>query len=318
MPENLEQSSNVTEITSEKVKCFYTNADQLRNKIDKLKLQIVLESPEFIFVTEVLPKVDNDVNCSSVLYQIDGYNTFPSSDGNRGVIIYARSDLNVSPHVYLNDIYGDASWCDWIVDSKKVLLGAIYRSPSSTDSCVTINRLLNEATSLSQTLLITGDFNMKDINWENYTTIHNETHYEYDFIECIKDNFLFQHISDFTRIRENQTPHILDLVLTKDENDIENITILPSLGVSDHVLIQFDFLCSFSEHCTGKPKIKYSNCDFAAFTVDWENEKWEERLEGLNIDNMWECFSQKYHESVEKYVPKYIKKKKDVNLNPNG
>ena len=129
MPKNSKQSSNVTEITSEKVKCFYTDADQLRNKIDQLKLQIVLESPEIIFVTEVLPKVDNDVNCSSVLYQIDGYNTVPSSDGNRGVIIYARSDLNVSPHVYLNDIYGDASWCDWIVDSKRVLLGGYIQEP---------------------------------------------------------------------------------------------------------------------------------------------------------------------------------------------
>ena len=45
------------------------------------------------------------------------------------------------------------------MDSKKVLLGAVYRSPSSADSCVTINRLLNEAAGLSQNLLIAGDFN---------------------------------------------------------------------------------------------------------------------------------------------------------------
>ena len=107
-------------------------------------------------------------------------------------------------------------------------MGAIYRSLSSAD--------LNEAAGLSQNLLIARDFNMKDINLSNYTTIHSDTHYE--FIECLRDNFLFQHISDFTRIRENQTPSILDLVLTKDENDIENVTILPSLGVSDHVVIK--------------------------------------------------------------------------------
>ena len=57
------------------------------------------------------------------------------------------------------------------MESKKVLLGAIYRSPSSADSCVTINRLLNEAAGLSPNLLIAGDFNMKDIYWSNYTTI---------------------------------------------------------------------------------------------------------------------------------------------------
>ena len=188
-------------------------------------------------------------------------------------------------------------------------MGAIYRSPSSADSCFTINRLLNEAAGLSQKLLRGGDFNTKDINWSNYTTIHSDTHYEFEFIECLWDSFMFQHISDFTRIRENQIPSILDLVLTKDENDIENVTILPSLGVSDHVVIKFDFLCSFKEHYTRKAKIKYNSCDFASLTEDWGNKNWEDNFEGMDIDNMWNCFSKYYHESVEKYVPKHIPQK---------
>ena len=100
------------------------------------------------------------------------------------------------------------------------------------------------------------------------------------------------------------------MVLTKDENDIENVTILPSLGVSDHVVIKFDFLCPFKENYTGKAKIKYNSCDFASFTEDWGNENWEDKFEGMDIDNMWNCFSQNYHESVEKYVPKYIPQKR--------
>ena len=76
---------------------------------------------------------------------------------------------------------------------------------------------------------ITGDVNMKDINWENYPTCHNKNHYEFECIECLHDNFLFQHISEPTRYRENQTANLLDLIMTKDQNDIENINILPSL-----------------------------------------------------------------------------------------
>ena len=45
---------------------------------------------------------------------------------------------------------------------------------------------------------ILDDPRMKDINWSNYTTIHSDSHYEFEFIECLRDNFLFQHISDFT------------------------------------------------------------------------------------------------------------------------
>ena len=75
------------------------------------------------------------------------------------------------------------------------------------------------------------------------------------------------------------------------------------------MVIKFDFLCSFKEHYTGKAKIKYNSCDFASFTEDWKNENWEDKFEGMDFDNMWNCFSEYYHESVEKYVPKYILKK---------
>ena len=62
-----DRNSNITtETLVEKVKCFYTNVDQLRNKLDELKMQISLEGPDFIFVTEVLPKVDTDLDCLSV------------------------------------------------------------------------------------------------------------------------------------------------------------------------------------------------------------------------------------------------------------
>ncbi|MES9971492.1 MAG: reverse transcriptase family protein, partial [Candidatus Thiodiazotropha sp.] len=255
------------------------------------------------------PKVDTDINCSSVLYQIDGYSAFPSLDGGRGVIIYAKSHLNVSPNSHMNSLYNDGSWCDWLVDKETVLLGAIYRSPSTDESCVTINRLLNEASRSGHRLLVTGDFNMKDINWENYSTCHNENHHEYEFIECLRDNFLFQHVVEPTRFRENQTPHILDLIITNDQHDIEDITILPSLGVSDHVLIKFDFVFSFKEFHNGKPKVKYGRCDFVSFTNEWDNIDWEEKFTEHSVDEMWAIFVEQYQESVNRHVPKYTPKK---------
>ena len=78
-------------ITETSVKCIYTNADQLRNKMNELDILITQENPDFIFVTEVLPKSTTEVSCSSVLFSIDGYDSFPSKDGGRGVMMYARS-----------------------------------------------------------------------------------------------------------------------------------------------------------------------------------------------------------------------------------
>ncbi|MES9879908.1 MAG: reverse transcriptase family protein [Sedimenticola sp.] len=268
-----------------------------------------MENPDFIFITEVLPKILSDVSCSSVLYQLDGYCTFPSKDSGRGVIIYAKSDMNVSPNVHLNSIYDDASWCNWIVDNQTIILGVIYRSPSSHDSYVTVNRLLTEATNSGNRLLIAGDFNMKDIDWTQYTTCHSETHHEHKFIECIQDNFLFQHISEVTRVRDNQSSNILDLVLTNDEHDVAEISILPSLGVSDHVTILFSYLCSFKEYHTGVPTLKYGRCDYKAFSDEWSDIDWNEEFNDCDINDMWEIFASRYEDSVAKHVPKVIPKK---------
>ena len=82
----------------------------------------------------------------------------------------------------LNSLYHDATWCDWTVDQKTIILRCIYRSPSDVQSCETILHLLNEVSEISDNVLITGDFNYKDINWEDLTTIHNETHPEYKLL----------------------------------------------------------------------------------------------------------------------------------------
>ena len=94
------------------------------------------------------------------------------------VIIYAISDLNVSPNSQLNSIYNDASWCDWLIDNDSELVGTFIRR------IIHCYKLLNEACRLRRRILITGHFNIKDINCENCTTCHNEKNYEFDFIEC--------------------------------------------------------------------------------------------------------------------------------------
>ena len=91
-------------------------------------------------------------------------------------------------------------------------------------------------------ILITGDFNMKDIDWHTYSTIHLDEHIEHVFIECLRDNFLYQHVFEPTRFRENQTCNTLDLVISSEEEDIQNLQINPSLGVSNHATIIFDFI----------------------------------------------------------------------------
>ena len=47
----------------------------------------------------------------------------------------------------------------------------------------------------------------------------------------------------YTRYRGDQTPHVLDLVFTNEENMIDNIQFHPGLANSDHVCMIFDLSC---------------------------------------------------------------------------
>jgi len=71
-----------------KLRYWYTNADSVTKKIDKLKGRVNLFSPDIICITEIFPK-----NClygiSKVELHIEGYDCFCSefNHHNRGVCI---------------------------------------------------------------------------------------------------------------------------------------------------------------------------------------------------------------------------------------
>ena len=82
-------------------------------------------------------------------------------------------------------------------------------------------------------VVILGDFNLPRINWANNRATHG--YLEESFIECIMENFLYQHIHEATRSRSGQHENILDLVLTKDDDYVNDLTHKSPLGKSDHL-----------------------------------------------------------------------------------
>ncbi len=106
----------------------------------------------------------------------------------------------------------------------------MYRSPNSNaENSNKLSQLLNKIKDTPHThLLVMGDFNYKEINWSDNTTTVSENHPASLFLESIRDNYLHQHVNMFTRMRGEDTPHILDLVLTNEENMIDEIHYQPS------------------------------------------------------------------------------------------
>ena len=46
-------------------------------------------------------------------------------------------------------------------------------------------------------------FNLRQINWKTENSSVNENHSDTKFLEAVRDNFLFQHVKQATRMRDN-------------------------------------------------------------------------------------------------------------------
>ena len=128
---------------------------------------------------------------------------------------------------------------------------------------------------------------------------------------------MFQHVRHFTRCRNEQTRNILDLIITKNENSIDNIEILPSLGCSDHVLLAFEYICDGKTMHSGNERYLYRKCDLTQFAAEWENVEWPGTFENSGIEEVWSSFSQKFNDCIEEYVSK-SRSRRTVSLNHSG
>ena len=77
------------------------------------------------------------------------------------------------------------------------MVGSVYRS--GNDSTENDNLLLdkiNEANELAgdNRLLILGDFNMPNINWEEWDLMRGAIRIEEQFLDTISDCYLHQHV----------------------------------------------------------------------------------------------------------------------------
>ena len=77
----------------------------------------------------------------------------------------------------------------------------------------------------------------------------------------MQDKYLFQHIESPTRYVQNSTPHVLDLILTNEEEMTNCVDTLPVLGLSDHVCRRFNYMCHCSTNPIAKPHFNTHQAD---------------------------------------------------------
>ena len=138
--------------------------------------------------------------------------------------MYTKSNLKANK-TFLNDAnFSESVWCEVrLQGSDHILVGDIYRSPNSTEANnQALNSFIKECKKPSH-VIINGDFNHPEINWEHMISTKNDNHKSSKFLEAVMDSFLFQHVDQPTHYRSDQQPTLIDLILTANEAMISNV-----------------------------------------------------------------------------------------------
>ena len=133
-------------------------------------------------------------------------------------------------------------------------------------------------------VLIGGDFNYKEIDWENEFVEECNIHLT-PFINTIQDHFLMQHVTEPTRYRQGEQPNLLDLILTNEEGMVQNLTYHPGLGDSDHCCLKFDLNCYAHYSNTTEKSMNYYKANYRAIRNKLRMVNWDETLNGSFMDD---------------------------------
>ena len=85
--------------------------------------------------------------------------------------------------------------------------------------------------------------------------LHYDNQYTYVHAICIL--YLFQHVNQPTRFRQDHSPHMLDLYLQMTKIWSMSLQYLPSLANGDHVCLQFTLSLN-TPNVNINPSYKYS------------------------------------------------------------
>ncbi|MEW8545255.1 MAG: reverse transcriptase family protein [Candidatus Thiodiazotropha sp.] len=152
-------------------------------------------------------------------------------------------------------------------------------------------------------VLVMGDFNMKEIDWVNYEATESENHISNIFLEGIKDTFFFQHIKEPTRYREGNIPSLLDLVFTNEENMVNNVKYLPSMGRSDHIVLNFNFNCYTETIFSCFERYNFHKGDYKSCVDVLQEVDWDLVMEGLGVSESWTYFAETLIQLIMNYIP---------------
>jgi len=264
--------------------CLYTNIRSIMNNDKRGELEIMLKEKDIqiLGITESWGHEgidDAELSFSGyVLFRRDRIIGNKTKGG--GVLLYVNNRLTAVQELGSSNEDSESLWIKVLIgDASEVLyLGVCYRSPSASED--EIKDLFVNVTKYAKykTSLIMGDFNYKDINWQD---LEAEGGTQSEFLNMINDCFLTQHVKLPTRGK-----NILDLILTSDPTMVEEVEVTCPISNSDHNLLSWRINCGVEAVKHNVINFSYNRGNYEKISNFLNDFDWKEQFSiGTTEDN---------------------------------
>ena len=176
------------------LKFFYTNADSIVNKMSEFHARTANNNYDVIGIVESWATEhirDSELSLEGyVLYRKDRRN-----EKGGGVLLYIKDTLNSCTDEICSAVdFGESIWCTIDLVVSKLLIGLCYRKPTSTilndDKLLDVLKIASRH-QLVDHLVIFGDFNYPEIDFNNYCVAGRPESGAYSFLKQHKTSSCF-------------------------------------------------------------------------------------------------------------------------------
>ena len=243
------------------------------------------------------------------------------ASGIRGVVIYVKSIL-ISKDVTteIAQRHKDQLWIEIdLIGKDKLLCGCMYRSPSndkdvSCENTRLITLSIGKAMDRNPShILVSGDFNFKEIDWENEYVRGEPSTY---IIICGNiTRFILKTTCYRTyTIYKWRGTQFIGLNYNERGGNDSKLSYHPALGDSDHCCLTFDLSCYAYHHNRKDEKVpNYYKADYETIKNRLMDTHWDELLNGTLKDDS-AVFIEQLDVATSGCIPNHISPRKKRNL----
>lgn len=184
-----------------------------------------MEGTEITAITETWLKTDLAISPLCPTHYRDYRTDREDGRNGGGALLLVSEDLVQQGRPGLSTPNVQVAACTIKAERVRIAVACVYRSPQSTADEDTELLTWIEENAREEKLLLLGDFNAPDVNWEQFTA--ESQGFGMRFTDVVQNKGLIQHVREATRYRPGQTSATLDLILTKTEQEVTHLEILP-------------------------------------------------------------------------------------------